>query len=489
MKDLLALSSDNKEEGSVEVSEFNTQTVDVVSEAAGDNNHSPDDQQVSNVLTDHCEANGNDSNSGSESLNGLSFNQANPVKNKEEGKSCKRSFSSDGDCDDHKDLQGIEVTGYYLDVNHKKSDLRHLLHSQDNLCEKNEPLSFLSSMDIPKSKYGRHNFQNSDEEYNMPNAKFEYDSNSYKQTMHNVRDTRNIFGNSAIDSSSRNITSTCSSFHPYQRNYMSGQTFQPTAKDITSSSTQSNIPQCHTQIIDSNIDRQNSLPLPHLMFGGNPIPPTGLSSFNSSNMAYSSDMHPLSKYPTNVSLQNYQLEPCPNYNRPINHMIPTTYTPSCITENQHGSGLYKNFGNYPYYGPNMMVPEQCGPLPGYGLYDRSSGSTSLNDKQSVPTNNSDDSFGSFSCDPNIFANKNIQMGEYLREDNGSYEINHGKNQHTDGMKYTSLEVVQSYNYNSSSDNLSDIIGKDNSCLANRVHLSEYDLSLIKKLLMLCCTSC
>jgi hypothetical protein len=84
-------------------------------------------------------------------------------------KSSKRSFLSDGDCDDRGDLQGIEVTGYYLDVNRKKSVLRHLLHSQDNLCEKNEPLSFLSSMDIPKSRYGRHSFQNSDEEYNMIN--------------------------------------------------------------------------------------------------------------------------------------------------------------------------------------------------------------------------------------------------------------------------------------------------------------------------------
>lgn len=76
------------------------------------------------------------------------------------------------------------------------------------------------------------------------------------------------------------------------------------------------------------------------------------------------------------------------------------------------------------------------------------------------------------------------MGEYLREDNGSYEINHGKTQQSDGMKYTSLEVVQSDNYRSSSHNLSDIIGKDNSCFANRyntdydVHLSEYDLSFI-----------
>jgi hypothetical protein len=485
LKDLLALSCDNKEEESVEVLEFNTQTVDVVSETAGDNNHSPDDQRVSNVFTDHSEVNGDDSNAAGESLNGRSFIQATPVKNKEEVKSSKRSFSSDGDCDDRGDLQGIEVTGYYLDVNRKKSVLRHLLHSQDNLCEKNEPLSFLSSMDIPKSRYGRHSFQNSDEEYNMPNAKFEYNSNSYKQTMHNVRDTRNVFGNSAIDNS-HNITG--SSFHPYQRNYMSGKTFQPTAKDIASSSTQSNIPQCHTQIIDSNIDRQSALPLPHLLFGGNPIPSTtGLSAFNSSNMAYSSDMHPFSKYPTNVSPQNYQLEPCPNYNRPINHMIPTTNYPSCITENQHGSELYKNFGNYPYYGPDLMVPEKCEPLPGYGLYDRSSGSTSLNDSQSVPTNNIDDSFGSFSCDSNIFGNKNIQMGEYLREDTGSYEINHGKTQQSDGMKYTSLEVVQSDNYRSSSDNLSDIIGKDNSCFANRsntdydVHLSEYDLSLIKEL--------
>lgn len=485
MKDLLALSCDNKEEESVEVLEFNTQTVDVVSETAGDNNHSPDDQRVSNVFTDHSEVNGDDSNAAGESLNGRSFIQATPVKNKEEVKSSKRSFSSDGDCDDRGDLQGIEVTGYYLDVNRKKSVLRHLLHSQDNLCEKNEPLSFLSSMDIPKSRYGRHSFQNSDEEYNMPNAKFEYNSNSYKQTMHNVRDTRNVFGNSAIDNS-HNITG--SSFHPYQRNYMSGKTFQTTAKDIASSSTQSNIPQCHTQIIDSNIDRQSALPLPHLLFGGNPIPSTtGLSAFNSSNMAYSSDMHQFSKYPTNVSPQNYQLEPCPNYNRPINHMIPTTNYPSCITENQHGSELYKNFGNYLYYGPDLMVPEQCEPLPGYGLYDRSSGSTSLNDSQSVPTNNIDDSFGSFSCDSNIFGNKNMQMGKYLREDTGSYEINRGKTQQSDGMKYTSLEVVQSDNYRSSSDNLSDIIGKDNSCFANRsntdydVHLSEYDLSLIKEL--------
>ena len=78
------MSCDNKEEESVEVLEFNTQTVDVVSESAGDNNHSPDDQRVSNVFTDHSEVNGDDSNTAGESLNGRSFIQATPVKNKEE---------------------------------------------------------------------------------------------------------------------------------------------------------------------------------------------------------------------------------------------------------------------------------------------------------------------------------------------------------------------------------------------------------------------
>jgi hypothetical protein len=62
----------------------------------------------------YSEVNGDDSNTAGESLNGRSFIQATPVKNKEEVKSSKRSFSSDGDCDDRGDLEGIEVTGLWM---------------------------------------------------------------------------------------------------------------------------------------------------------------------------------------------------------------------------------------------------------------------------------------------------------------------------------------------------------------------------------------